>query len=109
MTMTTEAIRRITLQATTQGVVEATAALNNLAKAQDNVASSGDRSAVVTDIVTKRQLSAAEAYRRQTLTLDEQARSQDKIVRAQKIADDALRQGLITHDEHAKRLTLITQ
>src|SRR5262249_780185 len=64
---------------------------------------------VVTDLATKRQLSASEAYRRQTLSLDETARAQDKIARATKVADDALRQGLITQAEHARRLTLITQ
>src|SRR5262245_41513100 len=109
MAITTEVIRRITVQGKTEGVDQATASLNKLAAAQDNVAKSGERTAVVTDLATKRQLSAAEAYRRQTLSLDETARAQDKIARATKVADDALRQGLITQAEHARRLTLITQ
>jgi hypothetical protein len=95
-----ETIRRITIQGSTQGVDQATASLNKLADAQGNVAAVSDTSA-------KRQLSAEAAYKKQTLALDDQARAQDKAGKATKVADDALKQGIITQDEHAKRIAVI--
>src|SRR5258707_1305473 len=100
MAISTDAIRRITIQSTAQGVSESTAALNQLSAAQDKVAATGSNMAVVTDIATKRQLSAADAYKRQTLSVDDNARSLDRIAKATKVADDALRQGIITQADH---------
>jgi hypothetical protein len=65
--------------------------------------------AVVSDTAARRQLSAADAYARQTLRLDDQARMQSQVAKATLVADAALRQGVITHDDHAKRLVLINQ
>jgi hypothetical protein len=73
------------------------------------VAKSAQTTATVTDMASKRQLSVAAAYQRQTLALDEAARSQDRIARATRVADAAFQQGNITQVEHAKRLDLIRQ
>jgi hypothetical protein len=102
MAISTETIRKITIQATAQGVDQTTASLNRLSAAQGNLAT-------VTDIQTKRQLSVEQAYRRQSLAVDDVARSQDRIAKATKVADAALAQGLITQAEHATRIALITE
>lgn len=102
MAITTEVIRRITIHGSTQGVDQATAALNKLAAAQGNVG-------VVSDESAKRSLSAAAAYKRQTLLLDEGARAQDRIAKATRAADAALQQGIISLVDHAKRLELINR
>lgn len=95
MAITTEAIRKISITATTQGVPESTAALNDLATAQTKVATASEATSTVTDIASKRQLSAAEAYKRQTLNVVEGARAQDNIARATKIATAAFNEGLL--------------
>lgn len=102
MATTTDVIRRITIQGSSAGVDEATAALNKLAVAQGNVA-------VVSDASAKRLLSAEAAYKKQTMAVDDHARSQAQVAKATKVADDALRQGLITQDDHVKRVSLINQ
>lgn len=107
--MQVETIRRITIQGSTQGVAESTAALGKLAQAQAQVAATGATTATVTDLITKRQLSAADAYRRQTLAVDAAAKMQDQLARATKIADAALAQGIITADQHAARINTLKQ
>lgn len=109
MGVTLETIRKITIQGSTQGVAEAAAALNTLSSAQGRLASASNATATVTDLASKRQLSAAEAYRRQTLAVDEGARAQDRIAKATRIADAALQQGIITQGEHSRRLEDINQ
>lgn len=58
MAISPENIRKITIQVSTQGIDEATAALNKLAEAQDRVAAS-----------TQRMLTASEALARQKSAL----------------------------------------
>lgn len=107
--MNTNVIRTLTLRSTTEGVTQSAAALNSLSVAQDNVAKSAVTMATVTDVASRRQLSAADAYQRQTLRLNEAARMQDQFARASKIADQALAQGTITATEHSQRLDLLSQ
>lgn len=109
MTISTETIRKITIQGSTQGVTQATAELQKLGVAQDNLAKGGQVQATVTDLQSRRALSAAEAYRRQTLAVVEGARATDQIAKATRTADAALQQGVITQIEHAKRIDLINQ
>jgi hypothetical protein len=106
---TLNAIRTLTIRSKAEGVQETTAALKGLQAAHDGVAKSAQTTATVTDMASKRQLSVAAAYQRQTQALDEAARMQDKLSRATRVADTAFQQGLITHTEHAKRLDLINQ
>lgn len=102
MAVTLELIKKITVQGSAPGVDAATASLIKLAAAQGRLAVTSDQDA-------KRVLSSADAYRRQTMAVDETARSHDRIEKATRTADAALQQGLITQSEHAKRLDLIKQ
>lgn len=95
-------IRTITIKGTEEGVDEVTGKLNKLADAQKNVA-------VVSEKSSTRVLSLEDAWKKQTLKLDEAARSQANIARETKVADGALREGLITQQQHAERLNLISQ
>lgn len=95
-------IRKLKIEATTQGFDEAAAKVNKLGQAHQGIA-------VVSETSAKRSLSVANAYQKQSLALDETARMQDRVAKATKIADSALQQGLITQADHAKRLTLINE
>lgn len=95
MAMSTEAIRRVTIEATSKGITEATQQLHGLDAAQKGVATSGATTATVTDVQTKRSLSAAEAYRRQTLSVVDGARQQDLLARGIKTATAAYNQGIL--------------
>lgn len=103
MAMSTTAMRKVTITG------EGQESLNSLKGALEGVANAQGRVASVTDIASKRQLSAADAYKRQTLAVVEGARAQDQLARATKLADSALAQGVITTQQHAERLTLLNQ
>lgn len=95
-------VRLITIRGRVEGVDQATASLKNLAAAQSNVAT-------VSDTASKSSLSVEQAYQRQTLRVDEAARMQTKVASETKIADQALRQGLVTQQEHAARIDAINE
>lgn len=95
-------VRTITIRGTSEGIDELTSKLGKLAGAQENVA-------VVSETSAKRVLSLEDAWKKQSLKLDEAARSQAAIARETKIADGALREGLVTQQQHAERLNLISQ
>jgi hypothetical protein len=99
--MADEVVRRLTITANSTGIEDTTAKLNSLGTATANLA-------IVTDTSAKRALSAEAAYNRQTLSLDPAARAQANIAKATKTANDALAQGIITQDDHAKRVKTIT-
>jgi hypothetical protein len=98
----TTVVRTIRVRGTSEGIDKLTSDLGKLAGAQTNVA-------VVAEDAARRTLSAQEAYRRQTMAVDEAARSQARIARETKIADAAQREGLINQTQHAERLQVITQ
>lgn len=81
--------------------------LNKTAAAYDKVSQAATTTATVTETSAKRQGSVADAWRRQTLSLDEAARAQDRIAKATVVADRALQQGVISQSEYASRLDLI--
>lgn len=95
-------IRTITIRGTSEGLDKVTADLNKLASAQENVA-------VVSEQSAKRVLSLEDAWKKQTMRLDEAARAQANIARETKIADAALREGLATQAQHAQRMEQINQ
>lgn len=97
-----QVVRTITIKGVSDGVEKLTSDVNKLAAAQQNVA-------VVSETSARRVLSLEDAWKKQTLKLDEAARSQANIARESKIADGALREGLITQQQHAERLNLIAQ
>jgi hypothetical protein len=107
--MDLETVRRLTIQATTDGVDKATSGLNALGAAYDAVSKSSDVSAKTTDESSKRALSAQGAYDRQTLSVVSGARAQADLEKGLKVANAALAQGVITTGEHAARVDLLNQ
>lgn len=95
-------VRTITIRGTSEGLEKLTGDVNKFAAAQQNVA-------IVSETSARRVLSLEDAWKKQSLKLDEAARSQANIARETKIADGALREGLITQQQHAERLNLISQ
>jgi hypothetical protein len=100
--MNENVIRTITIKGTSEGIDKVTGDLNKLATAQQNVA-------VVSEQSAKRVLSLEDAWKRQTLRLDEAARSQANLARETKIADQALQQGIATQEQHAQRIDQLNQ
>lgn len=98
--MADEVVRTITIRGKGDGLDQLTDALKKVAEAQGAVP-------VVADKSTKSLSSVEQAYQKQTLRLDENARSQAQAATQTKIADAALAQGLVTQAEHAARLDLI--
>lgn len=85
-------IRRISIEAQTKGVADATGQLNKLADAQGNVA-------VASETASKSSLSVERALERQRRSLDEAYRSQKQFERAQADLDRAMKQGLLGMSE----------
>jgi hypothetical protein len=94
--------RTITIRGTSEGLDKLEADIKKVAAAEQNVA-------VVSEQTAKRVLSLEDAWKKQTLKLDEAARAQANYSREAKVADAALRQGLVTQQQHAERIDLITQ
>ncbi|MEI9995089.1 MAG: phage tail length tape measure family protein [Rhizomicrobium sp.] len=109
MGVSLETIRRITIQATETGVSETTAGLNQLSAAYGGVSNAAGTTATVTDISSKRSLSAADAYARQSLTVIEGARQQDLFQRAMRVTDAAFQQGIINADQYGMRVQQLAQ
>lgn len=97
-------IRELIVSAKSQGLDKVESDLNAVSSAQNSVAASGQTMASVTDIVTKRQLSASSAYERLARSIDVQYRSQQELVRGQQVLDRALAQGAITAGEYARQM-----
>jgi hypothetical protein len=74
MAISLETIRKITIQGSAPGVDDAAASVDKLSAATQKLATASGATATVTDSVTKRQLSAADAYKRQTLAVVDGAR-----------------------------------
>lgn len=100
--MNLNVIRTITIKGQSQDLDKVSGEVRKLAGEMQNVAVVSDRSA-------KGVLSLEDAWKKQTLKLDEAARAQANIARETSIADRAQREGLITQQQHAERLGLIGQ
>ena len=96
-----DVVRRLTVVANGEGFEPTTDKMKKLGVATNEVAT-------VTDIATRRSLSAEEAYNRQTRALDPLAKAQDLIAKATRTATAALEQGIITQDQFAQRVEDIT-
>ena len=94
--------KTITVRGTSEGLDKVTADLQKLAAAHKDVSIAAEDS-------SKRTLSLEAAWKRQTMKLDETARSQANIARETRLADAALREGLATQAQHAQRLDQINQ
>jgi hypothetical protein len=99
--MQTDVIRRISIQATQQGVVETTDGLKKLSVAQDNVAIASDKQ-------QKAHLSVAQALEKQQRSLDITYRSTQQFEKAQRDLDQAQQQGLLTAQRYAELSALNT-
>jgi hypothetical protein len=103
---TVETIRRVTVQARQEGVTQVTAQLHGLSQAQDEIARSAANTATVTDISSRRQLSAARAYDRIHASLDATAKAQMQFARQQRVLDQALNGGAIGVEDYNRVLGL---
>src|SRR3954471_10991709 len=97
-----ELVKRIRLQASTEGVDQAAASLNKLGAATDNVIRISDKSA-------RSQLSVVGAYDRLRASTDAAFKQQQQFARGQQIIDRAMQQGIITAQEEARALTQLAE
>lgn len=102
-----EQIRRVVTQYESSGAEKAAADFNAVAAAEGNAARAGEQLATVTDMVSKRQLSAAAAYDRLRRSIDEDYRAQQQLAKGQATLDRAMQQGAITADEYNRSLSLL--
>lgn len=102
--MNVNTIRKITIQG------EGQQSLDSLATSLGKVEAASKGVASVTDIQTKRALSVADAYKRQTLAVVEGARAQDQLARSVRLLDQAMAQGVVKSTaEYNQRLALLQQ
>lgn len=110
MAVSTETIRKITIQGDGQQSLDSLkSSLDGVSAAQAKLSGVSNTAATVTDMVTKRALSAEAAYKRQTLAVVDGARAADQLARSLKVVDAALQQGRISAQEHADRVALLQQ
>jgi hypothetical protein len=102
-------IRRVEIRGSAPGVAEATTQLQGLSKAQDQVAASGEKLGTVTDINTRRQISAAQAIDRLRASMDSTYRAQQQLERGQALVDRAFQQGAIDANRQAEMLGMLQQ
>lgn len=102
-------IRKITIQAEAPGVDAATKSLDNLTAAQGRLATSSTATATITDSVSRKQLSAADAYQRQTLAIDPLARAQSQLAKQVSIANAAFNQGALGDVNSAQAKAVLSQ
>ncbi|MCS0501624.1 phage tail tape measure C-terminal domain-containing protein [Ancylobacter mangrovi] len=102
-----EQIRRVVTQYDSRGAEKSVADLDAVAAAQGKVAATGQTVATVTDTVTRRQLSAVNAYDRLRRSIDEEYRAQQNLARGQATLDRAMQQGIITAEEYSRALALL--
>src|SRR5580765_499983 len=97
-----ETVAGLTISAKTEGVDQAKKQVEGLTQATEQLGT-------VSETTSKRVLSLEDAWKRSTLRMDEAARAQANMARETKLADAALREGIITQQQHAQRLDLINQ
>jgi hypothetical protein len=93
--MQTDVIRRISIQATQQGVPELTSGLKGLGDAQNNIVAISDKQ-------QRAHLSVAAALEKQQRSLDITYRSTQQFEKAQRDLDQAQQQGLLTAQRYAE-------
>jgi hypothetical protein len=97
--MTDDVVRTITIKGTTDGVDQATAAVNKLGDAMAGVT-------VTSDTTSKSTLSVQTALDRQQRSLDTTYRSQQQFNTSQKVINQAYSEGLINVDRHNQLMGL---
>jgi len=94
-----QTIRTITIRGTSEGLDKLTADLNKLAAAEKDVA-------IVSDDMSKRQLSLATSLKLQTSRLDETARAANKYATELRLSQRGVEAGLRSQDEHNRLMAL---
>lgn len=107
--MEISAIRRLTIQARTEGTEQAAASLRQLSAAQKDVAATGETVATVTDISSRKQLSASQAYERLMRSMDATARAQYQFSQGFRVLDAVAKQGSVSTDQYLHSLELLYQ
>jgi len=97
-----ETVAGLTISAKTEGVDQAKKQVEGLTQATEQLG-------VASQTTSKSTLSLEDAWKRQTLRMDEAARAQANMARETKLADAALREGIATQAQHAQRLAEINQ
>src|SRR5436190_11496305 len=100
-------IRRVTIQGRSDGLDKAAADLRDVATAQGEVAKASQTTATVTDMSSRKLLSAASAYDRLRKSIDPVYQAQQKLIAQEKTLQRAVDQGLLSlekQDEILKRL-----
>lgn len=100
--MADNVIRTITIRGSSEGLDKLTAQLKELAAAEQGLA-------VVSDDLTKSQISLEAQLKRQNARLDENVRRQNTINREISLSERGVRQKLKTDEEHAKTIELVNQ
>src|SRR5262245_36548291 len=111
MGISTETIRKISIQGEGHDSLDTLAdSIKGIDTRTKEFVTTSKAAATVTDMASKRQLSAAEAYRRQTLAVVDGARAQAQYASAVKTLDRAMAQGVVkTTAEYESRLNLLKQ
>lgn len=91
----------------TQGLDKVESDLNKVAAAQTRVSTTGQAVATVTDIVSKRQISASAAWDRMRRSVDEQYRALQAVEKAQREAARAVEQGVASAEDAAAVVALV--
>lgn len=88
-------LRTVTIRQVSEGADKVRSDLDGLAAAQQRVAQASDTTATVTEMSSRRQLSAAAAYDKVRAAVDANFRAQQQMERSTRTLDRALQQGII--------------
>lgn len=102
-----EEIRRLTLQAKSDGVQQVTAEVNQLADAQGNLARESQTAATVTDMQSRSLLSQEKALERLQARYDMAYRAQQNMTRDMDLLNKSRGQGLVSDERYAELQGLI--
>ncbi|MDQ0305344.1 phage tail length tape measure family protein [Ancylobacter polymorphus] len=102
-----EEIRRVTVQAKSEGVQQVTNEVNQLSAAQENLARESQTTATVTDMQSRSLLSQEKALERLQTRYDMAYRAQQNMTRDMDLLNKSRGQGLVTDERYAELQGLI--
>lgn len=102
-----EEIRRLVIQAKSEGVQQVTNEVNQLAGAQENLARESQTTATVTDMQSRSLLSQEKALERLQARYDMAYRAQQNMTRDMDLLNKSRTQGLVTDERYAELQGLI--
>ena len=102
-----ETIRRIRVQQISEGADAVRRDLQGLVDAQDKVATATEAAATVTEIASRRQLSASAAYDRLRRSVDDSFKAQQALERGMATANRALQQGATETAAYERTVALL--